>query len=274
MQTKTQTALWRKKPWVGFVFLTIGMGFGVNVWAVCEAERDIALTSAASLGVRTAIQTEYDFYISPKLWEQATKQDVRMNYEQFLLEREQNKKSPILNKPEFITRHEATICLMKWRLDGGAPPNSNLSQNGSTSNTQNAQSNPLQSETQQSQQRARDNQARADQDAQRKGKRSHDPAAEAHECVDVDASGSYGGLVNKCNYPIEVQYCNFRPKKDSWAAQLECGKSGGLTTVGAGRTSANHVKNTETVFFFACKKPALPSDVTYVEGKGLSGRCR
>ena len=132
-------------------------------------------------------------------------------------------------------------------------------------------------ETQQAQQRGRDAQVRADAEAQREGRRSHDVAAQAHECVGIDKSGNFGGLTNNCGFAIEVEYCNYRPKKDSWAAGLECKtgqrNGGGLTTVGAGKTSANHVKNTQTVFFFACKKPAWPKDVIYVEGKGLSGRC-
>ena len=36
MQVKTQTDLWSRKLWAGFVFLMLG--FGVNAWAACEAE--------------------------------------------------------------------------------------------------------------------------------------------------------------------------------------------------------------------------------------------
>ncbi len=273
MQVNFNIFMWRLRLWVTFVFLGLGLGFGVNAWAVCEAERANADRLHFERYNRNSEGTFHAAEGRMLINRSLSEIDYQIGvYEKSL--RESRDASDIASNVASLCYLRAARVKKLSEQNAGANPA--LTSNQPNQNNQNIQQspNPLQSETQQAQQRARDNQTRADQDAQRKGKRSHEPAAEAHECVDVDASGSYGGLVNKCNYPIEVQYCNFRPKKDSWAAQLECGKSGGLTTVGAGKTSANHVKNTETVFFFACKKPALPSDVTYVEGKGLSGRCR
>ncbi len=48
----------------------------------------------------------------------------------------------------------------------------------------------------------------------------------------------------------------------------------GLHTPSANARVAAHNRNTEMVYWFACKSPAGPADVTYVEGQGLTGRCR
>jgi len=137
--------------------------------------------------------------------------------------------------------------------------------------------NPLQSQTQESQQRARDVQVRADADAQRKGKRSHDPAAEAHQCITNDTkSPGFGSLNNSCPYKVWYTFCNFRPKKDSWAEFHDCEKRFGLGAdeVRANGRSATHVKNTEYTYWFACKDPSWPVDTAYVPGQGITGRCR
>ncbi len=163
----------------------------------------------------------------------------------------------------------------------GATARSTTNINSSQPLQQNTQINPLKAETQQSQQRARDVQARADADAQRKGKRSHDPAAEAHECVEIDQSGSgnYGAFKNTCGYPISFYSCNFRPRTIqggfNWSADFDCSqqKTGMYTPSANGRVAA-HNRNTETVHWFACKSPASPADVSFVDGQGLTGRCR
>ena len=134
------------------------------------------------------------------------------------------------------------------------------------------QSQQAQQQAQQTQQLAAQNQARADQ-TRKSERRRHEPENEAHDCLSLDKSGLFGGIVNKCDFKVAYQFCNFNPKKDSWAESHTCGKSGGADFVGAGRTSAAHVKNTETVYWFACKDPAWPVDVEYVAGKGIQARC-
>jgi hypothetical protein len=135
----------------------------------------------------------------------------------------------------------------------------------------NAQS--AQQQSQQAQQAATIQQVRADQARQGK-RRRHEPENEASHCLSVDAtSPGFGGFVNKCNFKVVYNFCNYNPKKDSWAEFHTCGKSGAADFVGPGRTSAAHVKNTETVYFFGCKDPAWPVDVEYIPGRGISARC-
>jgi hypothetical protein len=35
----------------------------------------------------------------------------------------------------------------------------------------------------------------------------------------------------------------------------------------------NHTRGGETVYFFACKKPAYAMDLTFIPGQGIQGRC-
>ena len=134
------------------------------------------------------------------------------------------------------------------------------------------QSRAAQQQSQQAVFNSSQNQTAADQ-TRKAERRRHEPENEAHDCLSLDKSGLFGGIVNKCNFKVAYQFCNFNPKKDSWAESHTCGKSGGADFVGAGRTSAAHVKNTETVYWFACKDPAWPVDVEYVAGKGIQARC-
>ncbi len=146
------------------------------------------------------------------------------------------------------------------------------SQQSQQSQQQAQQSRAAQQQSQQAVFNSAQNQTAADQ-TRKSERRRHEPENEAHDCLSLDKSGLFGGIVNKCDFKVAYQFCNFNPKKDSWAESHTCGKSGGADFVGAGRTSAAHVKNTETVYWFACKDPAWPVDVEYVAGKGIQARC-
>lgn len=120
-----------------------------------------------------------------------------------------------------------------------------------------------------------DNQKRADQ--QRQGQRkTNDPAVEASNCLGLDKDAAlYGGFKNTCEYKVNYVFCNYGPKKDSWADFHNCEKKNGIGAwqVGGGRASAAHTKNTAMVYWFACKDPATPVDSEFVLGKGIEARC-
>lgn len=134
---------------------------------------------------------------------------------------------------------------------------------------------PEQQMTQQAAAKAREMQAKGDADAKKQGRRMHDPAMEANDCISIDTSKPGFGLFrNSCNFKVEVAWCNENPKKDSWADVHNCiGKGGQMTGVRANGESASHIKNTERVHWLACKEPALPLEVTF-DGSQLQGRCR
>lgn len=190
--------------------------------------------------------------------------------------------------PRILAEIKFKLCIAKFYLGlKGVTPSTNQTSdalknlqqqsNQPQSQPQTSGTNPLQSQTQESQQRARDAQVRADAAAQRAGKRSHDPAAEASNCLELDKStGLFGGFKNTCEYKVAYVFCDFRPKKDSWAEFHNCEiKHGiGADSVGPGRTSAAHTKNTEMVYWFACRDPAWPVDAAFVLGKGIEARCR
>jgi hypothetical protein len=96
---------------------------------------------------------------------------------------------------------------------------SKKSASSSTNNNSTADSSPDQQRAQaqinEVQQRTREVQARADADAQRKGKRSHDPAAEAHQCLTVDPSGLFGAMVNSCPYKVWYTFCAYKPRESN-----------------------------------------------------------
>jgi hypothetical protein len=132
----------------------------------------------------------------------------------------------------------------------------------------------LQAAVTQSQTRAREAQQRGDADAQRRGRRMHDPAAEAHECIRPIFTGLYGAFENTCNFPVYYSYCAFRPKSDSWLTSMDCEKQQfGSWEVGPNRQSAAHTKGAESIHWFACKNPAWALDKSF-DGGQIQGRCR
>lgn len=141
------------------------------------------------------------------------------------------------------------------------------------------QTKQAQQQSQQSQQLAQQNQSRADQERQGKRK-THDPAAEAHECISIDkaGSGNFGAFKNQCPYPVNFTTCNEKPRiiqgGFNWSADFDCAKQQfGLHTPKGNSSVAAHNRSTEFVYWFACKAPAMPVDATYVAGKGIEARC-
>ncbi len=160
---------------------------------------------------------------------------------------------------------------------GNSPASNQSTQQRQQQQPQQNQS--AQQQSQQAQQQAQQNQARADQARQGKRK-THDAAAEAHQCIAIDnaGSGNFGAFKNTCSYKVNFDTCNYKPRITqggfNWSADFNCEKQQiGMHTPGAGVSVAAHNRNTEMVYWFACKAPATPVDVTYVQGQGLSGRC-
>ena len=141
------------------------------------------------------------------------------------------------------------------------------------------QSQQAQQQAQQAQEAARVAQTRADQ-ARQGQRKTHDPAAEAHECIAIDnaGSGNFGAFKNTCGYKVNFTTCNFRPRVRqggfNWSADFDCEQQKfGLHTPDGGRAVASHNRNTEMVHWFACKAPAFPVDTEFVAGNGVRGRC-
>lgn len=141
-----------------------------------------------------------------------------------------------------------------------------------------AQTQQAQQAAQQAQQLAQQNQARADKARQGKRKTNND-AAQAHSCIEIDKEpGLFGAFKNTCEYKVNFYTCNYKPKiKEggfNWSADFDCEKSQfGLHTPDGGRSVAAHNRNTEMVYWFACKAPAGPVDAVFVVGKGIEARC-
>lgn len=184
-----------------------------------------------------------------------------------------------------VSYHQYDMCINKWKLnfvqsrsnrptDAAMQPS--IQNNSPNQNEQ--QSQGAQQQSQQAQQQAQQTQARADQARQGKRK-THDPAAEAHECIAKDTTpGLFGGFRNQCNYKVSFYSCNFKPRVVqggfNWSADFDCEQQKfGLYDMGPGGKTAAHTNNTETVYFFACKSPATPVDVDFVAGQGARGRC-
>ncbi len=110
---------------------------------------------------------------------------------------------------------------------------------------------------------------------------NQDLAAQAHECVAIDnaGSGNFGAFKNMCGYRVNFYSCNFRPRTTpggfNWSADFDCEKQKfGLHTPNGGSTVAAHNRNTEKVYWFACRAPATPAAATFVAGKGIEARCQ
>lgn len=168
-------------------------------------------------------------------------------------------------------------CLLRDRFgtnQENKAPNTSTGVASQQNQSTQQQSQQAQQQSAQAQQRAQQNQARADQARQGK-RRRHEPENEASHCLSLDLNGpGFGGFVNKCDFKVAYSYCTFNPKKGSWAEGTTCGKSGGAGFVGPGQTSYGHIKNTETVYWLACKDPAWALDTEFILGRGIQGHCR
>ncbi|MEQ1531520.1 MAG: hypothetical protein ABL925_19570, partial [Methylococcales bacterium] len=127
-------------------------------------------------------------------------------------------------------------------------------------------------DVQQDTQLAQENQAKANKARQGK-RRRHEPENEAHNCIKPDFGGLYGGMENTCNFKVWYTYCGYRPTENSWLTGMSCEKqSFGSDIVGPGKQSASHTHGVEKLYWFACKDPAWPVDVEFVDGD-IKGRC-
>jgi type II secretory pathway pseudopilin PulG len=140
------------------------------------------------------------------------------------------------------------------------------------------QSQQAQQQAQQAQQQAQKTQARADQ-ARQGQRKTHDPAAEANECIEIDKDpGVFGAFKNKCDYKVNFSTCNYKPRIKTggfnWSADFDCEQQKfGLHTPDGGEAVTSHNRNTEMVYWFACRSPAFPVDTEFVPGSGVRGRC-
>ena len=169
-----------------------------------------------------------------------------------------------------------SLCMWKWFASGSTASSAQSQQSQQPhQSAQQVQQSQASQQSQQAQQLAQQNQARADQ--QRQGKRkTNDPVVEVSNCLGLDKDAAlYGGFKNTCEYKVNYVFCNYGPKKDSWADFHNCEKKNGIGAwqVGGGRASAAHTKNTAMVYWFACKDPATPVDSEFMLGKGIEARC-
>lgn len=253
-----------------------------SAWAVCEAEAEMKIDAIfelerprpRSLAV-TRVQKEADNSLEYiRGLSQSERSKVRERWISWLETRRRDNSSNIVRKNFETATLSHSLCLMD-SFNGSSGNSTNAQEAPNRLNQQQQTSQSAQQQSQQAQQTAQQNQARADQ--QRQGKRkTNDPAAQAHNCIEIDKDAAlYGGFKNTCEYKVSYVFCNFRPKIDSWAEFHNCEKPHGIGAdgVGAGKPSAAHTKNTEMVYWFACKAPSWPVDSVFVLGKGIEARC-
>lgn len=174
----------------------------------------------------------------------------------------------------------STTASLSGSNQGGRPISGSSNSQSTTAplNTSN-QSQQLQASAQQAQATAVNVQQRADADAQRRGRRVHDPAAEAHDCLEVDFTGLFGAMKNKCSYKVHYVFCAFKPRDEKalnsgWLTGLNCeNHKFGADFISPNSSTAQHTKGTERIHYFACKDPAWAVDYSF-EGGEIKGRCR
>lgn len=176
--------------------------------------------------------------------------------------REKGFKDPV----DQIGQHLA--CLAEWRKIQQARQGSQPAQNSAQT--------PEQQTAQRAAAQAREAQAKGDADAQRQGRRRHDPAMEAHECINLNSGPN---PINSCNYKVNVIACVTEPRQTQNMMNnnemFVCGgKSGGLWNPRPGGAIYGiYPRTAGMVHWFACKDPAEPMEVTF-DGTQLVGRCR
>jgi len=265
-----------------------------SVWAQCDAEREIYIEKIRYAALASQV-SDYDhsrtrrsvFSDEKKLIESlnnATVEDMQKGIsatKNSIEERRQRKWGQITasnmqgheaHKERLITESEFFYCIRASLLAAKKIKSAAVS---AISQGEFNNSNAAQQQSQQSQQLAQQNQARADQERQGKRKTNSD-AAQAHSCIEIDKEpGLFGGFKNTCDYKVHYDFCNFKPKKDSWASSHDCEKKHGIgaDAVGPGKSSAAHNRNTEMVYWFACKDPSWAVDSVFVLGKGIEARC-
>lgn len=264
-------------------FFIILLGVIGNSWAICDVEFNSAMEANLKLsdgGYSGSIRRNQQDWSSGKRLPSGA--DEERSLLEHIAGHERNRNEAVRQKKPRevleitgkIKLNEHTLCWLRnqHRSEGRSATNSSLDA---------IATNPDQStqQAQQAQQAALQNQARADQ--QRQGKRkTNDPAAQAHECIAIDqaGSGNFGAFKNTCGYKVNFTTCNYRPRTIqggfNWSASFDCEKQQlGLHTPDAGSSVAAHNRNTEMVYWFACRAPATPVDAAFVVGKGIEARC-
>ena len=323
-----------RKPiaWLASVFLFLGMGFGVNVWAVCDKElEDSIQTELAhrfSDNMNSVDAAKFGMNMRRALEEQSRRPYVFGSVEKDRDGVSSTKKlianysvSQSGEAKAFKASLLLTLCILERNL-GRAPQVSSQKEIASSTpngapvpakspkelqrereaqarvdaaqakqraidarvEAEKAKQNALDAQArtaaEQAQQRGRDVQAQADAAAQREGRRSHDPAAQAHQCLEPDFKTLNGGFKNKCSYAVSYGYCveNPRPGALTSSPLFNCAgmrpNFAGGQSIKANGYDANHTRGGTGVQFFACRQPAYALDLVYVVGKGLEGRCR
>lgn len=248
-----------------------------GVWAACESEIERGIRGDAA--GRSKIIDQWKDYLT------LSKNQLLQNVE---TERKNLNDARRYNYPgNAVAYYEMQICVTDAALNGvtpdGSRQNSRAQQSNQSQLGQNQQPQKIDQSTQQqvreSQQLTQQTQSRADQ--QRQGKRkTNDPAAQAHACIEIDkaGSGNFGAFKNTCNFKVNFSTCNYKPRTIqggfNWSADFDCEKNQfGLHTPDGGRSVAAHNRNTEMVYWYACKAPATPVDAVFVVGKGIEARC-
>jgi hypothetical protein len=257
-----------------------------SAWAICEAEAESKIDAIfelerprpRSLAV-SRVQKETDnSHEFMRGLSQSERLKLREKWISWLEASRRDNSSLIVRKNFETATLSHNLCLLaSYTGSSGSTANVQEQSNRLTQPQETSQS--AQQQSQQAQQSAQQTQARADQ--QRQGKRkTHDPAAEAHECISIDKSGSgnFGAFKNQCPYPVNFYSCNEKPRiiqgGFNWSADFDCAKpSLGLYTPKGNSSVAAHNRNTEFVHWYACKAPAMPADATYTPGKGIEARC-
>jgi hypothetical protein len=215
--------------------------------------------------------------------------DTALNHPQMLVEYlEKARRDAYLTKgPNERTSETDRLVQLKWKClwehapKPGSQSPGNLQPGSSATKDKSPAATAVEQKRQDGLRRAVELQSRADELARKGIRRTHDRAAEAHHCIDVDTTASFGGFRNKCNFEISYGYCVYHPKKGGWtdSPSFSCAgmtgkETAGGQTVSANGFDANHTKGGEQVYYFACRAPAHALDLTFSEGSGLLGRCR
>ena len=260
-----------------------------QAFAFCEAELNSYLVAAnAQKGMRDAElshhesqmrKAEIDGTFDTRAFGHGSK-NIAESIQDLKKELPNYYRDPLLGGMLKIKHTEYKICMLSnygLRTKSGGNQGDSVSQ-PQQSQQQSQQSNQPQQLAQEAQQQSRQNQQRADQARQGKRK-THDPAAEAHQCVSIDKSVAlFGAFKNTCGSKVNFVTCNYRPRTINggfnWSADFDCDKQQfGMHNPDSGQSVQAHNHNTEMVYWFACKAPALPVDTEFVRGQGVLGRC-
>lgn len=120
---------------------------------------------------------------------------------------------------------------------------------------------------------------KAAEEARNRVAKRHDPALEASDCVQrlpTESSLLYGGLMNTCDYVVNVAFCTIGATPGTSSAAFDCARSkGGLVAIPARDRATLHTKDADRVEWGACQNPGYPMDHQWTPGQvGIGHRCR